>query len=41
MDGLEKRLRESLQSKLSVGLSLAILGVALIAGIFAFFSGAP
>jgi hypothetical protein len=37
MDGLEKRLRESLQSKLSVGLSLAILGVALIAAIFAFF----
>jgi two-component system OmpR family sensor kinase len=37
MDGLEKPLRESLQSKLSFGLSLAILGVALIAGIFAFF----
>jgi two-component system OmpR family sensor kinase len=37
MDGLERRLRGSLQSKLSVWLSLTILGVALIAGILAFF----
>ncbi|EXI78549.1 MAG: Sensor protein QseC [Candidatus Accumulibacter appositus] len=37
MDGLERRLRGSLQSKLSVWLSLTILGVAAIAGIFAFF----
>lgn len=37
MDGLERRLRGSLQSKLSVWLSLSILGVAAIAGIFAFF----
>jgi two-component system OmpR family sensor kinase len=38
MDGRKKRLRNSLQIRLSVWLSLAILSVALIAGIFAFLS---
>lgn len=37
MDGLERRLRASLQSKLSAWLSLTIIGVALIAAILAFF----
>ena len=38
MDGFKKRLKDSLQIRLSFWLSLAILSVALIAGIFAFFS---
>lgn len=38
MDGFKKRLRESVQLRLSVMLSLAILIVALAAGVFAFAS---
>ncbi|TFB41048.1 ATP-binding protein [Pseudomonas sp. F01002] len=38
MDGFKKRLSESVQLRLSVTLSLAILIVALVAGIFAFIS---
>lgn len=38
MDGIKSRIKDSLQIRLSLGLSLAILTVALIAGIFAFFS---
>ncbi|MCX5871432.1 MAG: ATP-binding protein [Deltaproteobacteria bacterium] len=38
MDGIKKRVKDSLQIRLSLWLSLAILSVALIAGIFAFFS---
>lgn len=38
MDGLKRRVKDSLQIRLSLWLSLAILSVALIAGIFAFFS---
>jgi len=37
MDGLKKRLKSSLQIRLSLWLSLAILSVAVIAGIVAFF----
>lgn len=38
MDGFKRRLSESVQSRLSVTLSLAILIVALLAGAFAFIS---
>lgn len=38
MDGLKKRLNESVQLKLSFTLSLAILVVAIVAGIFSFLS---
>jgi two-component system OmpR family sensor kinase len=38
MDGLKKRLNESVQLKLSFTLSLAILLVAIVAGIFSFLS---
>jgi two-component system, OmpR family, sensor kinase len=38
MDGFQRRLNDSLQAKLSVWLSLAILSVACTAGLFAFFS---
>jgi two-component system OmpR family sensor kinase len=38
MDGFKKRLRDSVQLRLSVTLSLAILIVAVLAGIFAFTS---
>jgi two-component system, OmpR family, sensor kinase len=38
MDGVKRRVNDSLQVKLSLWLSLAILTIALIAGIFAFFS---
>jgi len=38
MDGFKKRLRDSVQLRLSVTLSLAILIVAVLAGIFAFVS---
>jgi two-component system OmpR family sensor kinase len=38
MDGFKKRLRDSVQLRLSVTLSLAILIVAVMAGIFAFVS---
>ena len=38
MDGFKKRVKNSLQIRLSFWLSLAILNVALLAGIFAFFS---
>ncbi|NWE72420.1 two-component sensor histidine kinase, partial [Pseudomonas gingeri] len=38
MDGFKRRLSESVQLRLSVGLSLAILVVAVVAGIFAFVS---
>ena len=38
MDGFKKRVNNSLQIRLSFWLSLAILSVALLAGIFAFFS---
>ncbi len=38
MDGFKRRLNESLQLKLSVTLSLAILVVALVAGVFSFLS---
>jgi len=38
MDGFKKRLSESIQLRLSVSLSLAILTVAIVAGIFAFIS---
>ena len=36
MDGLKKRLNESIQLKLSTYLSMAILAVAIVAGIFSF-----
>ena len=38
MDGLKRRLNESVQLKLSVTLSLAILVVAIVAGLFSFLS---
>ena len=38
MDGFKRRLNASLQLKLSFSLSLAILGVAVVAGIFSFVS---
>lgn len=38
MDGLKRRLNESVQLKLSVTLSLAILVVAVVAGLFSFLS---
>ncbi|MGV8921150.1 MAG: ATP-binding protein [Pseudomonas sp.] len=38
MDGFKKRLSESVQLRLSVSLSLAILIIALVAGVFAYFS---
>jgi len=38
MDGLKKRLNESIQLKLSFTLSLAILVVAMVAGVFSFLS---
>ena len=38
MDGFKKRLNESVQLKLSVSLSLTILAIALVAGIFSFVS---
>ncbi|MGX6566869.1 ATP-binding protein [Cupriavidus necator] len=38
MDGLKKRLNESVQLKLSFSLSLAILAVAVVAGVFSFLS---
>ncbi|MBG6075281.1 ATP-binding protein [Polaromonas sp. CG_9.11] len=38
MDGFKKRLNASIQRKLSFSLLLAILGVALVAGIFSFVS---
>ena len=38
MDGLKRRLNESVQLKLSFTLSLAILVVALVAGVFSFLS---
>ncbi|WP_397452659.1 ATP-binding protein [Pseudomonas sp. NA-150] len=38
MDGFKKRLRESVQLRLSVSLSVAILIIALIAGAFAYIS---
>jgi len=38
MDGIKKRLNESVQLKLSFSLSLAILVVAIVAGIFSFLS---
>lgn len=38
MDGLQKRLNESVQFKLSVTLSLAILLIAVVAGAFSFMS---
>lgn len=38
MDGIKRRVKDSLQIRLSLWLSLAILSVALIAGIFAFFA---
>ncbi|MCR8717649.1 ATP-binding protein [Pseudomonas syringae] len=38
MDGFKKRLSESVQLRLSVSLSLVILTVAIVAGIFAFVS---
>ncbi len=38
MDGFKKRLNESVQFRLSFWLSMAILSVALLAGIFAFFA---
>ncbi len=38
MDGLKRRLNESVQLKLSFTLSLAILAVAIVAGVFSFLS---
>lgn len=38
MDGIKRRIKDSLQIRLSLWLSLAILSIALSAGIFAFFS---
>jgi two-component system OmpR family sensor kinase len=38
MDGLKRRLNESVQLKLSFTLSLAILVVAVVAGVFSFLS---
>lgn len=39
MDGFQRKLKESIQFRLSLWLSLAILAVALLAGVFAFISG--
>lgn len=39
MDGIQRRLKDSIQFRLSLWLSLAILAVALLAGVFAFISG--
>jgi len=38
MDGLQRGLNDSVQRKLSITLSLAILGVAIVAGVFSFLS---
>ena len=38
MDGFKKRLNESIQLKLSFSLSLTILAIALLAGVFSFVS---
>jgi two-component system OmpR family sensor kinase len=38
MDGFKRRLNESIQHKLSVSLSLAIFGIAVVAGVFSFVS---
>lgn len=38
MDGFKRRLNESVQLKLSFTLSLAILVVAIVAGVFSFLS---
>lgn len=38
MEGFKRRLNESIQLKLSFSLSLAILVVAVVAGIFSFMS---
>ncbi len=38
MDGFKRRLNESVQLKLSFSLSLAILVVAIVAGVFSFLS---
>jgi len=38
MDGRQKRIENSLQRQLSLWLSVAILGIAIVAGAFAFFS---
>lgn len=38
MDGLDRRLNESVQLKPSFALSLAVLLVAIAAGVFAFLS---
>ncbi|MDO8729022.1 MAG: two-component sensor histidine kinase, partial [bacterium] len=38
MDGIKRRVKNSLQFRLSLWLSLAIIGVALIAGLFTFYS---
>ncbi|MCE4073477.1 MULTISPECIES: ATP-binding protein [Pseudomonas] len=38
MDGFKRRLNESVQLRLSIALSLAILAVAIVAGVFAFAS---
>ncbi|MCW5648104.1 MAG: two-component sensor histidine kinase, partial [Ramlibacter sp.] len=38
MDGLKRRLNESVQLKMSFALSVAILAVALVAGVFSFLS---
>ncbi len=38
MDGLKRRLNDSVQFKLSIALSLAILLVAIVAGVFSFMS---
>lgn len=38
MDGIKRRVKNSLQIRLSLWLSLTILGIALLAGIIAFFS---
>ncbi|HWX01038.1 ATP-binding protein [Collimonas sp.] len=39
MDGIQRKLKDSIQFRLSLWLSLAILAVALLAGVFAFVSG--
>lgn len=39
MDGFQRKLKNSIQFRLSLWLSLAILAVALLAGVFAFISG--
>ena len=38
MDGLKRHLNQSLQLRLSLGLSLAILLVATMSGVFSYFS---